>query len=253
MDSEKNNIQRLFEKKKIVETFKTHSDYNLFSRRNAVYRLLKNISFKKVVDLGCGSGAYLAIKKQYNCLYFGLDFSQNMLEVARTKAEELGLTDGVYLQRCNVENTPYPEDSFDLVLAIGLIEYFKKPEELIQEIKNILKKDGILIIQSFTPTLDATFLISILASIKCFIRRERRVKHIKYSKKQLDKLLLKNGFQLVDFEYSNFHLLPPPFLKPFPKIHARFSEYIARKNPKGFSFLAVNYIGKYHMAENCLR
>jgi len=151
MDTEKSSIKKFFENVSTVELYKTHEDYNLFSRRRVVFDMLKNTRFRRVVDLGCGSGGYLHIKKQYNCVYFGLDFSKNMIKTAKQRANELGIEEGVFFQQGDASNTPYADNSFDLVLAICLIEYFEKPDKLVDEIKRILEEDGILIIQSFIP------------------------------------------------------------------------------------------------------
>ena len=248
MGTEESKTKKYFEKGSIVEKYKTHDDFNLFSRRRVVFDMLKNTHFKRVVDLGCGSGGYLRIKKLYNCLYFGLDFSENMIKAAKERAKDLGIEEGVFFEIGDAKNTPYPNDFFDLVLAICLIEYFEKPDELIKEIMRILKEEGVLIIQSFIPNPYVHFPIFVLAPIKDFITGKReKIEHKQFNKKQLDNLLIKNGFQLVDFAYSNFNPLPVPFRTFFPKIHVKFSEYLARKNPKRFGFLALNYIAKYYL------
>jgi len=249
MGAEKSNIKKFFENVSRVKQYKTQEDYNLFSRRRVVFDMLRNTHFSKVVDLGCGSGGYLHIKKQYNCVYFGLDFSENMTKTAKVRAKKLGIKEGAFFQQGDAENTPYADNSFDLVVAICLIEYFEKPDKLIDEIKRILKEGSILIIQSFIPNLYAHSLFSVLLSIRDFITGNK-IEHKQYTKDQLDNLLIKNGFQLVDFAYSNFYLLPAtPFDIFFPKTHVLFSEYMARKNPKRFGFFAVNYIGKYRLTK----
>lgn len=249
MGTEKSTIKKFFENKSTVEQYKAHEDYNLFSRRRVVFDMLENTHFKRVVDLGCGSGGYLHIKKKYDCAYFGLDFSENMIKTAKDRAEELGIEEGVCLQTGDVEGTPYANGFFDLVLAICLIEYFEKPDKLIEEIKRILKEGGILIVQSFIPNAYVYSIMSVLVPIKDFIMgKGNKIERKKYTKEQLDNLLIKNGFQLADFAYNNFYVLPTtPLDRFFQKIHVRFSEYLARKNPKRFGFLAVNYIGKYRL------
>lgn len=254
MRSDKSSIKKFFESGNSVEQYKMHKDYNLYSRRRAVFDLLKNANFRKVADLGCGSGGYLDIKKQYDCLYFGLDFSENMVNAAANRAKEMGIEKGAFIQQGNVENTPYEDNFFDLVLAIGLIEYFENPDKLIKEIKRILRQGGILTIQSFIPNPYVYALNPILGPILDFIRFMKRkgnkIMHKKYTKGQLDDLLLKNGFQPIDFAYSNFHLLPStPLNMFFQKIHIYFSEQLAKRGCKKFGFFAVNYIGKYQLTK----
>ncbi len=248
MGSKKINIQKFFEKESIVEQFKTQKDYNLFSRRRVVYDMLKKTDFKRIVDLGCGSGGYLDILKKYDCRYYGLDFSRNMIETAKDEAKKLGVSKRAFFEQGDADNTPYEDCFFDAILAICLIEYFENPDKFIKEIKRISMRNCTLIMQSFYFNPCIYLLNSILVAIKNFIiGKDEKVKHNQYCKKDLDNLMARNGFQLVDFAFSNFHILPEPFSKFFPGIHAYFSESLAQKNPKGFSFFAANYIGKYRL------
>jgi len=247
--SEKNEIKEYHEDERIVRLFKTHEDYNLSSRRRAVFDMLRYTHFKKVLDLACGGGGYLPIKKHFNCVYYGLDISGNMIRTAKEKARELGIEDGVFFQQGEAEATPFDDKSFDLVLAICLIEYFENPDKLIEEIKRILMKDGVLIMQSYVPNPYVHSLVPLSEYIENHVITVRkRIMHKKYTKEQLDVLLAKNGFQLIDFAFSNFCLFPTtPLDSFFKKAHVRFSEYIARKDSKRFGSLAVNYIGKYRL------
>jgi ubiquinone/menaquinone biosynthesis C-methylase UbiE len=249
MSTEQNIVKNYFEKDSVVEVFKTHSGYNYFSRRREVFKMLDKTQFKNVVDLGCGSGGYLDIKKKYNCVYFGIDFADNMISAAKEKAKELGIEEGVFLQVGDVEATPYADKSIDLVVAIGLIEYFKNPEKLIKEIKRILKKDGVLVIQSFIPNHYVESLYFLLR-LKTFLLNRDRLTHKQYNKQQLDNLFSKNNFKLVDFAYSNFQIIPKtPFERLFHKINTSFSEKLANKSVKKYGFWAVNYIGKYQLID----
>jgi len=248
MTSEKGKIQELFEKSAMVNLYHTQEDYNLFSRRRVVFEMARKLRFKKMADLGCGSGGYLEIKKERECEYYGLDFSEHMLQSAKKRAEQLNLKEGVHFYKGNAEETPYAENTFDLIIAIGLIEYFDDPHKIIKEIGRILRKGGTVIIQSFMPTPYVQSLFFTAASIKnCIPGRKNDIEHKKYNKKQLDGLFEKHGFRVVDYAYSNFHILPLPFADICTKVHTAFSEYAAKHHPKGFSFLAVNYIAQYRL------
>jgi SAM-dependent methyltransferase len=41
---------------------------------------------------------------------------------------------------------PYPDGNYDVVVALGLIEYLDRPEELVAEVRRVLKKDGVLVV-----------------------------------------------------------------------------------------------------------
>ncbi|MBI2857828.1 MAG: class I SAM-dependent methyltransferase [Chloroflexi bacterium] len=249
MNLDRKTVKNYFEDEKKVREYATHGGYNYFSRRREVFNMLKNVPFSKLADLGCGGGGYLDIKKEHQCLYFGLDFSDNMIKGAEARARELGISEGISFHSGSVEHTPYADRSFDLVLAIGLVEYFENPDRLLGEIRRILKPGGIVIMHSFVPNRYISSLWPLMRLKNMMLGRRNQVGHKKYTKRQLDELMGKHGFKLLDFAYSNFNFLPvtPIIDRVLERIRVRFSESLVKKGTKKFGFLADNYIGKYQL------
>ncbi len=48
----------------------------------------------------------------------------------------------------DLPNLPHPNDSFDVVVALGILERLESPEELVSEAKRVLKPDGVLVISA---------------------------------------------------------------------------------------------------------
>ncbi len=46
----------------------------------------------------------------------------------------------------DVNNIPFPNDSFNSILCIEVLEYLNMPEKAIQELYRVLKKDGIMLL-----------------------------------------------------------------------------------------------------------
>jgi len=98
----------------------------------------------KVVDLGCGYGRLLLGLKSLgynNCL--GVDASESQLRVGRRLGlEPLVLSDiGLFLSTT-------PDQSFDVVTAIDLLEHFERSEliNVLDQILRILRPNGRLVI-----------------------------------------------------------------------------------------------------------
>jgi hypothetical protein len=72
-----------------------------------------------------------------------------------------------------------------------------------------------------------------------------RVKH--YSRRALDRLLAPFGFMRQDHRFNNFYVLPRLLQLKFPNFYIGLSEKLARSNSTFWSFLAVNYVGKYKL------
>ena len=94
----------------------------------------------KILDLGCGSGYITNYLHNQNLNAIGLDFSQEMINIAKTKfpSIEFLLADFV-----NVENY-FGENSIDGLIAIYSLYFVPKEqfENVLKSLSKILKSDG---------------------------------------------------------------------------------------------------------------
>ena len=133
---------------------KTKKDYDLiaeeFSRtREKPWEEIKFlfndylIFGEKVLDLGCGNGRYFPSFKEKRINYFGIDFSEKLIEIAKNKYPEGNFQVGDAL------NLPFPENFFDKVYSIATLHHIPSKEfrlQFLKEIKRILKPEGLLIL-----------------------------------------------------------------------------------------------------------
>jgi len=117
----------------------------LDKRFKIISRLIEgNINSDSVViDIGCGSGVYIKQAALFNPKeIIGIDYSDQMLETARTELAEIRKGKEIRLIRGGADKLDLKDSSGDLILAIGLFDYLKKPELALAEISRVLKKDG---------------------------------------------------------------------------------------------------------------
>jgi SAM-dependent methyltransferase len=74
----------------------------------------------------------------------GLVGSPEALDLASTVHPSPNLS----YQRADLPQLPLPEDHFDVVVAFGVVENLEHPEDLIGEIKRVLKEDGVLVVSA---------------------------------------------------------------------------------------------------------
>jgi SAM-dependent methyltransferase len=92
---------------------------------------------KRVLDLGCRSGALTRHFLEGNSVV-GLDVDR----AALAKAEALGIEP----VEANVEDPlPFPDRSFDAVVAGELLEHLRFPEALVAEARRVLRPGGVLV------------------------------------------------------------------------------------------------------------
>ena len=122
-------------------------DYNfsslIFKRRTDIVKdFLVGIKHRSnIIDFGMGPGLLADFCIDCGYSYLGIDISPKMVQ----KAKEKNILNAKFI----VGNTGLLKkynDSVDVFLAIGLIDYLDKPEEELSVFADCLKKDGYLII-----------------------------------------------------------------------------------------------------------
>jgi ubiquinone/menaquinone biosynthesis C-methylase UbiE len=109
----------------------------------------------KVLDIGCGTGAQLAIYQKEDCEVFGIDLSEPMLRVARENlGNESVLTNG------DASKIPYPEHTFDLVLSSLFLHQLgaELRSAGLREAIRVLKPEGRILLIDFHSGANNTLL-----------------------------------------------------------------------------------------------
>jgi ubiquinone/menaquinone biosynthesis C-methylase UbiE len=90
------------------------------------------------LDVGCGAGAMVARASESRCAV-GVDLSVEALGHARSR----GLT---RLVRSEAGTLPFASGSFGAALALDVIEHHAAPEEVLGEMRRVLRADGLLVV-----------------------------------------------------------------------------------------------------------
>jgi SAM-dependent methyltransferase len=91
---------------------------------------------ERVLDVGCGSGPFLAAALDAGLETWGVDLAANALAKARARAPRarLFLADG--------ERLPFPDGSFPRVACLGNLEHFLDPLRGARELARVLAPGG---------------------------------------------------------------------------------------------------------------
>lgn len=106
--------------------------------------------FRRLVDLGSGTGRMLTLLGPQADQALGLDLSQQMLNIARRNTAEAGLSH-VELRHGDIFDTRLPEAGADLVVVHQVLHYLGDPAAAVKEAARIVAPDGKLIIVDFAP------------------------------------------------------------------------------------------------------
>jgi ubiquinone/menaquinone biosynthesis C-methylase UbiE len=224
--------------------------YNFFTRRECVFSLLAGDGgFRRMLDIGCGTADYAPLAARHGAEYVGIDYSLAMIEQAVDR------TDGAaHPRRFAVgagDRISFAESSFDLVIALGYIEYFVDPSETLDELRRVMAPGGTLVMQSFKWDLLGSLRRRWESARRGERGPDRRLPEDwvdkKYQGPELDAVLARFDFERTDHTYNNFYLLPEPVRRRWPKLYMSTSEAVGRLAPRLFGFTAVNYIAKYRL------
>jgi ubiquinone/menaquinone biosynthesis C-methylase UbiE len=133
------------DKQKEIAFFDRHAaadDYDVFAPQatarivDAFVALTQLAPPARVIDLGCGSGAFTALLAGRGYDSFGLDISARLIELGRRKHPEIGFVTG------DIERLPFPAASFDGVLLSGVVHHFPDPRACAAEVFRVLRPGG---------------------------------------------------------------------------------------------------------------
>jgi len=94
----------------------------------------------RVLDVGCGVGQVVARLTEAGCEAHGVDVSEPNIERARQFSERCQIYDGKRL--------PFPDQHFDSVGALNVLEHVDEPEAFINELVRVVQLGGRVILSS---------------------------------------------------------------------------------------------------------
>ena len=122
-------------------------------RFKALLRLMGDTVYDKLLEVGTGSGIFLPELSSHCRNLYAIDIHDKMSAVKELCRQ---LSINATLKRCSIENTPFPDDLFDLIIAVSVLEFVQDLDMALAEIKRILKPNGsfLTICPRQSPVLD---------------------------------------------------------------------------------------------------
>jgi ubiquinone/menaquinone biosynthesis C-methylase UbiE len=109
------------------------------------YHQLGDVTGKRVVDFGCGSGANSVLLADRGAHVWGIDISEELLRLAERRLEVNGRS-GVTFIAGSAHDLPFPDASIDVVFGIAILHHLDLGL-VSREIRRVLKPGGRAIFQ----------------------------------------------------------------------------------------------------------
>jgi len=113
----------------------------------------------QVLEFGCGTGSTAIVHAPYVEHIIAIDFSDKMLEIARSKAKAVNI-ENIDFINSEIEQFEAPEQGFDVILGHSILHLLKNKQVAIEKTYNMLKPGGVFV--SSTACMGGGFLKYIL-------------------------------------------------------------------------------------------
>jgi SAM-dependent methyltransferase len=100
---------------------------------------------QRVLDIGCGAGAFLRLVTDRGARAFGLDASEALIELARARLPDADLRVG------EMEALPYEDDTFDLVTGFNSFFFANDMVAALREAGRVAKPGAPVVIHVWGP------------------------------------------------------------------------------------------------------
>ncbi|MDP3990737.1 MAG: class I SAM-dependent methyltransferase [Candidatus Nealsonbacteria bacterium] len=109
-----------------------------------VFKFLDPQKHEKILDIGCGDGAWYNELRKNGIKVTGLDISSYDLNKLKERAKALNLKPDVV--KADAQKIPFKQNTFDKVYSICTFEHIKDDKKVFEEVARVLKPKGLLVI-----------------------------------------------------------------------------------------------------------
>jgi len=235
---------------------------DIFRRHGYILEMVEGLE-GRALEIGCGSGELLCNLLKQNFEVVGIDLTPSMIEASRTLV--LKRCDGkrVFAAVADIENLPFCEESFDLIVAAGVIEYLVSDEKALRGLYRVLKPGGVVILSVRNKVNLSRLLVttrdllrslplvgSMMSELSSLAHRLFSLvpnagiparRHIPW---QLRRSMRELGFELKDEVFYHFTVLPRCLERRFPEFCFRWEEKLEVLSRSRLGYLANQYVIK---------
>lgn len=161
-----------------------------------VFEILRRSRATKILDAGCGNGAFVSEAVRRGFQAAGCDSSADGIRIARESHP------GIRFEQLSVYDEPQaiPGAPFDAVVSLEVIEHLERPRELLRFARRLLEREGRLILSTPYHGYLKNLAISLAGAWDRHWSPLWDGGHVKFfSRATLSTLLRDGGFRVIDF------------------------------------------------------
>lgn len=164
----------------------------------------------ELLDIGCGNGYLLKsiVTSLPKCRVYGIEFSSRLVKNAKLRLNNSEIIQG------SAPYIPFKNETLDIVTITEVIEHLKEPDILLQEVRRVLKSNGIVLItfpnmSAYKPFVFFASKIPMKPIRDVFLPWEHPLKTFQpidtaYSYEEIIDLINKNRFEIIKIEGAEY-------------------------------------------------
>ena len=127
------------------------NSHNAYYERPAMFSILSNLKFHKVLDAGCAGGIYSEWLLEHGAKLVAIDINHQMVEFTK---QRIGNKGKVYQADLNQPLTFLQDNTFDLIVSSLTLHYLPNWTTVFQEFNRILLPKGLFLFSTHHPFTD---------------------------------------------------------------------------------------------------
>jgi ubiquinone/menaquinone biosynthesis C-methylase UbiE len=151
MELDKSDVKEYFKKEKTVSEWwdpeeKPGLFKDLYIEQRQIVNSLFDATGKVILDAGTGKGRFAIdfAKGGAECVYAS-DLSEQMLSIAKKRAERNGVGGKIKFQSMDIENLQYEDNFFDFVCCMETFVHLPHPQRAMDELSRVTKPGGLVV------------------------------------------------------------------------------------------------------------
>ena len=184
-------------------------------QKRIILSFIKNSKVKSLLDAATGTGRFAVELAKQRKKVFACDLSNKMLYLARMKSKKNNVR--IILEKADVENLPFFDESFDAVIGIRIIMHLQNYKKGIKEMKRVVKRNGYVIFEipnEISPWFKLNKIFRIRRMRISKFHQKYRARSFKY--KEVEKILKDIGLRIT--ETRSLFWVPETIYRITPKI-----------------------------------
>lgn len=129
----------------------SHTDTSISRQRleRCLGQSIDGLHGLRVLEAGCGAGRFTELMVKAGALVHSIDLS---IAVEANRAN-IGDVENYRVAQADLRTPPYPAETFDVVLCLGVLQHTPSPEESMAALWRMVRPGGMLVIDHYTWSL----------------------------------------------------------------------------------------------------